>query len=111
MRESAPSKIINLSSCAAALSTLKVENMNAEPKPTFWSYCMVYAHSKLCLLAFTKTLAKKLNGSGVKVNAVHPGGVATDLFRNFNPVISVFVIPLMKIYLKVCYLIQIQTKM
>ncbi|KAJ2660563.1 hypothetical protein IWW48_002900 [Coemansia sp. RSA 1200] len=41
-----------------------------------------YATSKLALLVFSRALARRLQGSGVTVNAFHPGIVATSLYRN-----------------------------
>ncbi len=40
-----------------------------------------YTVSKLANVLFTKELAKRLEGSGVTSYAVHPGGVATDVWR------------------------------
>ena len=40
-----------------------------------------YTVSKLANVLFTRELAKRLEGSGVTVYAVHPGGVATDVWR------------------------------
>jgi NAD(P)-dependent dehydrogenase (short-subunit alcohol dehydrogenase family) len=37
----------------------------------------VYAKSKLCNILFTRALAKRLAGSGVTANCLHPGFVAT----------------------------------
>jgi NAD(P)-dependent dehydrogenase (short-subunit alcohol dehydrogenase family) len=42
----------------------------------------VYGQSKLANLLFTYELARRLEGSGVTVNAVHPGAVATGLGHN-----------------------------
>jgi NAD(P)-dependent dehydrogenase (short-subunit alcohol dehydrogenase family) len=39
----------------------------------------VYGHSKLANIYFTRELARRLAGSGVSVNAVHPGYVQTEL--------------------------------
>jgi hypothetical protein len=39
----------------------------------------VYGQSKAANLLFTQELARRLAGSGVTVNAMHPGGVATRL--------------------------------
>jgi len=43
---------------------------------------LVYAASKAALNAMTKTLALELARFGVRVNAVLPGGVETDMLRN-----------------------------
>jgi retinol dehydrogenase-12 len=40
-----------------------------------------YTVSKLANVLFTQELAKRLEGSGVTTYAVHPGGVATDVWR------------------------------
>jgi NAD(P)-dependent dehydrogenase (short-subunit alcohol dehydrogenase family) len=42
----------------------------------------VYGQSKLANLLFTYELARRLAGSGVTVNAAHPGAVATRLGQN-----------------------------
>jgi len=39
----------------------------------------VYGQSKLCNLLFTRELARRVVGTGVTVNCLHPGGVATGL--------------------------------
>ena len=38
----------------------------------------VYGHSKLANVLFTVELARRLQGTGVTANAVHPGFVATN---------------------------------
>lgn len=43
-----------------------------------------YNQSKLANILFTRELAKRLRGTNVTVNAVHPGIVDTDLFRHMS---------------------------
>ena len=44
-----------------------------------------YARSKLANILFTYELARRLDGGTVTVNALHPGHVATDIYRtNFS---------------------------
>lgn len=43
----------------------------------------VYNQSKLCNILFTRELAKRLRGTRVTVNALHPGVVKTELGRYF----------------------------
>lgn len=47
-----------------------------------------YSQSKLANVLFTKEMSERLRGTGVTVNAVHPGIVATDLFRQHSPSFS-----------------------
>ena len=37
----------------------------------------VYARSKLCNILYTRELARRLEGTGVTANCLHPGFVAT----------------------------------
>ncbi len=46
-----------------------------------WRMTRAYARSKLALLMASLELARQLEGSGVTVNVVHPGTVATGLVR------------------------------
>ena len=44
-------------------------------------YLRAYGRSKLANLLFVRALARRLRGSGITVNAVHPGVVRSQLFR------------------------------
>lgn len=46
---------------------------------------VVYSATKAALLGMTRTLAMELGGDGITVNAIGPGPIATELFRNSNP--------------------------
>ena len=41
-----------------------------------------YGQSKLALVLFTYELARRLEGTGVTVNCLHPGVVATNIWGN-----------------------------
>jgi NAD(P)-dependent dehydrogenase (short-subunit alcohol dehydrogenase family) len=45
-----------------------------------WGPVKAYRRSKLGNVLFTRALAKRLDGQGVTVNAVHPGAVATGIW-------------------------------
>ena len=80
IRSSAPARIINLSSAGYRMAP---EGLNFEDLQSEKSYSgfTVYGHSKLANIYFTRELARRLEGSGVTVNAVHPGYVKTELGR------------------------------
>jgi retinol dehydrogenase-14 len=46
-----------------------------------------YADSKLANILFTYELARRLNGTGVTVNCVHPGGVRSRFGRQGSPLV------------------------
>jgi retinol dehydrogenase-12 len=80
LRESAPARIVNVGSDAHKF----VSGMNFDDVGFASGYksMKVYGHSKLANLLFTQELARRLDGSGVTVNCVHPGAVATSLGKN-----------------------------
>lgn len=78
LRASAPARIINVASQAHS-GTLDFSDLqNARRYSGFRAYQL----SKLANLLFTYELARRLAGSGVTVNAAHPGPVASGFGRN-----------------------------
>jgi NAD(P)-dependent dehydrogenase (short-subunit alcohol dehydrogenase family) len=74
LRASAPSRIVNVTSRRHAQARLDLSDI---ANPRTYSGTQAYARSKLCVLLFTYEMARRLDGTGVTVNAVHPGFVAT----------------------------------
>lgn len=91
LKQSTPSRIINVSSTMHAEGEIDFEDL--ESKKSFNKY-KSYSQSKLALILFTKKLAKNLKGSGVTVNALHPGVVGTEMtmqnVRKMNPITAFF---------------------
>ncbi len=80
---SAPARIINVSSRSHEGARLDFGDLHNEHHYGYGGY-RAYGQSKLANLLFTYELARHLAGTGVTVNAVHPGSVATGFGEN-NP--------------------------
>ncbi|HZR81231.1 MAG TPA: SDR family oxidoreductase [Candidatus Binatia bacterium] len=80
LRAGAPARVVNVASDAHKF----VRGMNFDDLGFERDYraMRVYGHSKLANILFTQELARRLAGSGVTVNSVHPGAVATGLGKN-----------------------------
>lgn len=92
IKASAPARIINVSSAAHQGQTLDFTDLQNEKSYSGFS---VYGQSKLANVLFTKALSRRLEGTGVTTNVVHPGFVATrfghnngGLMRLFMPIVQ-----------------------
>ena len=82
LQASAPARIVNVSSDAhRQVKALDFDNIDGRKAWGLRGFTP-YAQSKLANLLFTRELARRLAGTGVTVNALHPGVVATDIFRD-----------------------------
>jgi NAD(P)-dependent dehydrogenase (short-subunit alcohol dehydrogenase family) len=80
LKQSAPSRIVNVAS--EAHYSAKGIDWDAQRKPTKSITGLdEYAVSKLANVLFTKELARRLEGTGVTTYSLHPGVVATDVWR------------------------------
>ncbi len=79
LKSSAPARVVNLSSGLYKSGRVNLDDLQSEKK---YSSQNVYRNAKLLLLMQTYSLARKLEGSGVTINGVLPGFVATNLGRN-----------------------------
>lgn len=71
-------RIINLSSIAHS-STRELDLTDINYQKQAYQGWKSYSRSKFCNILFTRELASRLEGSGITVNAVHPGGVRTEI--------------------------------
>lgn len=76
LTESAPARIVNVSSGAHENAEIDFDDLESEETYSGWR---AYGESKLANLLFTYELARRLEGTGVTVNALHPGFVKTNL--------------------------------
>ena len=91
LKSSAPSRIVNVSSVGHYNGHIDFEDLNMEKNYGGWR---AYQQSKLALVLFTRELAKKLQGTGVTVNSVHPGTVATNIWsRPMGPLGFIMSVP------------------
>ena len=72
--QSAPSRVVNLSSVGHHFAALGMRFSDLQSERAFVSL-EAYSRSKLANVLFTRELARRLAGSGVLVNAAHPGAV------------------------------------
>jgi NAD(P)-dependent dehydrogenase (short-subunit alcohol dehydrogenase family) len=79
IKESASARIINVSSDLHQRATIKFDDLGGERS---YGGMSSYGQSKLANILFTYELARRLAGTGVTVNCVHPGAVATNLARD-----------------------------
>jgi retinol dehydrogenase 12 len=75
LKASAPARIVNVSSGAHQVASLDFSDLQSEKSYTAFG---AYGRSKLANIYFTYELARRLEGSGVTANCLHPGFVATN---------------------------------
>ena len=76
---SAPARIVNVASGAHRHAQLDFDDLQTAKGYTGWK---AYQRSKLANVLFTRALARRLEGSGVTANTLHPGFVATGFGDN-----------------------------
>ncbi len=76
---SAPARIVSVSSDAHRMGSIKFDDLMSEKK---YSSFGVYSMSKLANVMFTYELARRLEGSGVTANTLHPGFIASNFGRS-----------------------------
>jgi len=77
IRESAPARIVFTSSEGHYSGTLDLDDVGFERG---YSIMRAYARSKLANVLTARLLARRLEGSGVTVNALHPGAISTNIW-------------------------------
>ncbi len=93
LRASAPARIVNVASKAHYQSDAIDWDRLREPTKTATGLSE-YQVSKLCNVLYAKDLARRLEGSGVTTYSLHPGVIASDVWRKipwpFRPLITAF---------------------
>lgn len=74
---SEPARIVNVASVAHRNGTIDFDDLQFERG---YAIMRAYARSKLCNVLFSNELARRLAGTSVTVNSLHPGSVATHIW-------------------------------
>ena len=85
---SAPARIVNTASASHYEAMLDFDDLQSENS---FSATKAYGRSKLCNVLFTRELARRLYGTGITANCLHPGFVATRFGDQSGGLISHFV--------------------
>jgi NAD(P)-dependent dehydrogenase (short-subunit alcohol dehydrogenase family) len=86
LKSSAPARVVNVSSGAhQAVSGMNFDDLQSKNRYVGFS---AYGRSKLANVLFTYELARRLAGTGVTANVLHPGAVSTGFGINNRGIIS-----------------------
>ena len=81
LKASAPARVVTVSSAAHKDATINFADLQGEQRYASFGFG-AYSQSKLANVLFTYELARRLEGTGVTANCLHPGVVATAIFRD-----------------------------
>ena len=91
---SAPARVVTVASIGHRHGTLDFDDLGYERG---YGIRKAYERSKLANVLFASELARRLAGTGVTSNSVHPGSVATDIWSDIptwtKPLVNVFLRP------------------
>ena len=80
LKEAPTARIVNVSSIAHRhVKGINFDDLNSEKS---YSPLVAYGQSKLANILFTRSLAKRLAGTSVITNCLHPGVIRTEIFRH-----------------------------
>ncbi|XP_018609724.1 retinol dehydrogenase 12 isoform X3 [Scleropages formosus] len=81
IKRSAPARIVNVSSTAHTWGAINLDDINSEKS---YDAKKAYGQSKLANILYTRSLAKRLEGTGVTAYSLHPGVVQSELWRHLS---------------------------
>lgn len=98
LKASAPARIVNVASRAYRRGALDFDDLSWQRRK--YNGLQAYGASKLANVLFTLELARRLEGTGVTANCLHPGVVATNIFNHLGFVGRVFTLLARPVLLK-----------
>ena len=81
LKASAPARVVTVSSAAHKDAEINFADLQGGQRYATFGFG-AYSQSKLANVLFTYELARRLEGTGVTANCLHPGVVATGIFRD-----------------------------
>ena len=97
LKASVPSRVITVSSGAQSAGRIDFDDLQGVRN---YSGQRAYSQSKLANIAFTNELSRRLQGTGVTANAVHPGVVRTNFGSEDQAGFFLLISPLVRPFLK-----------
>lgn len=85
LKASAPARIVNVSSEAHCGASMHWDDLQFAR--SYGGYG-AYGQSKLCNILFTRELSRRLEGTGVTANCLHPGVIASGFGRTYGGLTS-----------------------
>ena len=82
LKKSSPARVVTVASEGHRFAWLRFDNLQGE---RFWNGWLQYCNTKLMNVLFTRELARKLTGTSVTANCLHPGVVRSNFARNDVP--------------------------
>ncbi|KAM3594981.1 uncharacterized protein V6R79_016411 [Siganus canaliculatus] len=89
LKRSAPARIVVVSSLAHNFGWIRFHDLHSQGS---YNSGLAYCQSKLANVLFARELARRLKGTNVTVNSVHPGTVNSDLTRHSTIMAILFTI-------------------
>ena len=89
LKSSRPARVVNVSSEAHRGARMHWDDLQF--KNGGYRAFTAYSQSKLCNILFTRELARRLEGTQVTANCLHPGFVSTGFGRTYGGVMGVLV--------------------
>jgi retinol dehydrogenase-14 len=97
LKASAPARVVTVSSNAQSLGTIDFADLQGERR---YSGQLAYNQSKLASVMFTYELARRLTGTGVTANVLHPGVVNSGFGAEDPSRIFKYLVPFWRPFMK-----------